>query len=255
MTIRMSRRAVLAAAAGSAISVPFTRIPGRAQEEDVEHLLRIASDRMAGLASFHFEMKTIDGKATVLDNLELKSVVGDVVRPDSFRAAMTAGFAMIDVTVEVVSIGGKVWITDPLNAGQWQQVADGTETGAAAAFTDLVNPDQLFLLAVEYIEEPTIEGTEELYGEECTVITGTFVPSRLQELASPVAEEGPLPGAGSLLSTEPVFLTAWVAGDGRIFRLEEAGPLTPSESHDVVRQIDFTNFDADIQIAEPSPAA
>ena len=121
----------------------------------------------------------------------------------------------------------------------------------AAGAADLVNPDRLFLLAITYIDEPTIEGTEEVDGEECTIVSGTFIPKTLQDIASPIAEDAP-DEAENLLSSDPVYLTAWIASDGRVFRIEEAGPLTDSESNDVIRQIDFSNFDGDIQIVEPT---
>jgi hypothetical protein len=254
MQLPVSRRVLMLSGGSALFLMTLRNDPAFAQDEDVRRLLQQAADRMSALVSFHFEMQTVDGRSTIMDNLELRSVVGDVVRPDSFQATMTARLAILDVSVDIVSIGGKVWVTDPLQGGQaWQQIANGDESGGgAAAFTDLINPDRLFLLAITYLEDPTIEGTEEIYGEECTVITGTFVPQRLQELASPVAQDGPDLDPASLLSADPVYLTAWIAGDGRVFRMLEEGPLTSAESDDVVRQIDFTNFDGDINIEEPA---
>ena len=55
----------------------------------------------------------------------------------------------------------------------------------------------------------------------------------------------------SILTGEPVYLTAWIADDGRVMRIEEEGPLTTSESNDVVRRITFSNFDEPIEITAP----
>lgn len=252
MTFTIDRRTLFAMGA-SLTGLAWVNRPLARADEDVDRLLQMATDRMASLVSFHFDMKTIEGRSTILDNLELRSVVGDVVRPDSFQATMTARIAIVDVSVQIVSIGGKVWITDPLQSGEvWRQIATGNEGGGdEASFTDLVNPDRLFLLAITFIDEPTIEGTEEINGEECTIVTGTFVPKSLQDVASPIAEEG-ADEAENLLASDPVYLTAWIASDGRVFRIEEAGPLTRAESNNVIRQIDFTNFDGDIQIVEPT---
>ena len=219
-------------------------------DEEATQLLEAAADAMATLNTFHFEMETIDGRATVLDNLELTKVVGDVLRPDSFRATLTAKLAVINVNVDVISIGGAVWVTDPLQAGTvWQQISTGGEQGPGAAFTELINPDRLFLSAVRLIEDPAIDGMEEIDGQECTVVTGTFDPARLQELASPVAGEIATPS--SILMGEPVFLTVWVAEDGRVLRMEEEGPLTQSESEDVIRAITFSAFDEPVEISSP----
>ncbi|HQY30532.1 MAG TPA: hypothetical protein PK691_04570, partial [Thermomicrobiales bacterium] len=73
-------------------------------EDDVEIVIRGAIDTMAALDSFHFAMETIDGKATILGALELKSVEGDVLRPASFQATIKAGAAVMDLTVQVVAI-------------------------------------------------------------------------------------------------------------------------------------------------------
>ncbi len=51
-------------------------------------------------------------------------------------------------------------------------------------------------------------------------------------------------GPDAMLSTEPVFLTAWIDDEGLVHLIEEAGPLTMSESSDVVRAIRFTAFEA-----------
>jgi hypothetical protein len=252
MTPICTRRSLLGLAAG-AILADRIRHEASAQDDDVTRLLESAAARMASLVSFHFEMETIDGKSLIMESLELTAVAGDVVRPDSFQATIDARLIMVEVSVDVVSIGGKVWVTDPLQSGTvWQQIADGSESGGgAASFTDLINPDRLFLLAITYIQDPVIEGSEEINGEDCTIVTGTFKPSDLQEIASPIAEGTPA-NAESLLATDPVYLTAWIAGDGRVFQMEEAGPLTAAESRDVIRRVSFTNFDGDIQIVEPT---
>ncbi len=120
---------------------------------------RTAATRMASLNSFHFEIETIEGRSTVLDNLEVTEVVGDVLRPDSFQATITAAIAVIDVDVEVVSVGGSVWVTNPIEGG-WQQIADGS--AATGRGRCLHRPDQSRIGSScrrsALIEEPTIDG-------------------------------------------------------------------------------------------------
>jgi hypothetical protein len=241
------RRLIQMSAAGLSIAA-FA--PGQVSADDeTEQLLQAAAEAMAKIKTFHFEMETIDGRATILENLELKSVVGDVVRPDSFQATLTASLAVIDVNVDVVSIGGAVWVTDPTKAGTvWQQISTGGERGEGGAFTDLINPDRLFLTAISLIDDASLDGTEEIDGQECSVVTGMFDPARLEDLGSPVADEE---DSDSILTGEPVNLTAWIAEDGRVLRIEEEGPLTKSESKDVVRAITFSAFDEPVEITAP----
>jgi hypothetical protein len=249
MTFSNSSRRMFLRMGASGLSILALRPLRVAADEEATQLLDTAAAAMAQISSFHFEMETVDGKSMILDNLELNRVVGDVLRPDSFQATLTAKLAIIEVNVDVVSVGGAVWVTDPTKPGTaWQQVATGGERSEGAAFTDIINPDRLFLAAVNLIDDPVIDGTETIEDQECTVITGSFDPKRLRELASPVAGEE---GTPSILLEEPVYLSTWVAGDGRVLRIEEEGPLTESDSNDVIRAITFSAFDEPVEIVAP----
>jgi hypothetical protein len=249
MPTRSTRRTFLQTTAAGLAAISIRPLRARA-DEDAAQLIAAAAKEMAKVKTFHFDMETVDGKSTILENLELRKVVGDVVRPDSFQATLTAKVAVINVSVDVISVGGAVWVTDPLQSGKvWRQVAGDGEQNMGAAFTELINPDRLFLSAVSLIDDPKIDGTEKVNGEDCTVVTGEFDPKRLSELASPVAgEEVATP---SILTGEPVYLSAWINTGGRVLRIEEEGPLTTSESNDVVRAITFSAFDEPVQITAP----
>ena len=248
----VTRREVLGVAALAVTVGPRTARVARAQD-DAQTLLTRAADAMAALKSFHFQLETVDGRSTIYENLELNKVVGDVVRPASFQATMTAKVAVIEVNVQVISIDGSVWVSDPLKAElSWQQVASVDEgDSAAGSFTDLINPDRLFLQAVGLMDEAEIDGNEEIDGINTTVVTGVFDPARLIDLASPVAGEAESDGLSGILTGEPVYLTVWIADDGKVIRIEEEGPLTQSESDDVIRQIDFSAFDEPVEIVAP----
>ncbi|HYP61129.1 MAG TPA: LppX_LprAFG lipoprotein [Thermomicrobiales bacterium] len=257
MTNRSTRRMFLRMSATGLSILAIRPFRATAADGDAAQLLNAAAKAMAALKTFHFEMETVDGKSTILENLELQKVEGDVLRPDSFRATLTAKVAVAKVSVDVISVGGAVWVTDPLQAGTvWRQVAGDGEQNIGAAFTDLINPDRLFLAAISLIGDPQIEGNEKVDGVDCTVVTGQFDPKRLSDLASPTAGGLGTPVEGevntpSILTGEPVYLTAWIADDGRVMRIEEEGPLTTSESNDVVRRITFSKFDEPIEITAP----
>ena len=248
----LNRRALLSASLLAPLALGRAPMRSVAQEEDVQALVSRAAARMLELNSFHFEIETVDGRSTVFENLEVNRVVGDVLRPDSFRATITAKVAVVELDVDVISIGGAVWVTNPLEGG-WQQVAAAGDAQAESV-TALINPDQIFLKAFELVEEPTIEGTERIGEVETTVVSGMFTPTRLAELATPEADaegSGEEVGAESLLATEPVYLTAWIDGEGRVLMIEEEGPLTESESDDVIRVIEFSAFDEPVEINPP----
>lgn len=236
-------------------------IPRRAaaQEQDVNALLEESAAVMSSLQSFQFELSTVNGTSTILDNLELKKVAGKVKRPDSFSADVTAGLAVVDLTVQVVGIGQRLWVTDPLDAeGRFLELALGDESSGAGSLAALINPDRVFLTAVGLVENAVIDGNEKIDGVETTVVTGEFDAGKLISLATPAAgEDDPLENSGFpaelILTRMPV--TIWIDAAKRVVRLEIEGQLTSSESTDVIRGIDFYDFDEPVEIPEPTNVA
>ena len=262
----LTRRTVLAFAGASALagmSLPVRRISAR--EQDVNVLLQESAAAMSALQSFRFELSTVNGTSTILDNLELKKVAGKVLRPDSFSADVTAGLAVVDLTVQVVGIGQRLWVTDPLDQeGRFIELALGDDESGAGSLAALINPDRVFLTAVGLVENAAIDGTEKLDGVETTVVTGEFDASKLTGLAgTPVAGEDADPEAADVegsgfpaeLILERMPVTIWIDDAKRVVRLEIEGQLTSSESTDVIRGIDFYDFDAPVEIPEPTNVA
>lgn len=263
-TTTISRRDVLTGAGALAGAALLPRlVSAQDPAQDVQALLDASAAAMAALTSFRFELATVNGTSTILDNLELKKVAGQVMRPDSFSADVTAGLAIVDLTVQVIGIGSRLWVTDPLDqGGKMIELAldDATGGGSLAA---LINPDRVFLTAVGLVENAAITGTEKIDGVETTVVTGEFDASRLADLATPGAGDGAGEdaadadegGAGGLpaeLILERMPVTIWIDDAKRVVRLELEGQLTSSESPDVVRGIDFYDFDEPVRIEEPT---
>lgn len=251
MTILTNRRVLLGGLALGALARPS--MPAFAQDDRVESLLKQASETMAALSSFHFHLETVAGSATIMGALELRDVEGDVVRPASFQATITAKLAVADVTVEVISIDGAVWATNPISDGDWEQLSDGLEDGQAGDMLTLVlNPESIFLAALTILDEPKIDGSEEIGGLNTKRVVGSFVPTDLQSIVmggTPVAmdEDSPIE-----LSSDPVDLTVWIADDGKVIQIEEEGPLLDTESRDVIRRFTFSNFDQPVEILPPT---
>jgi len=250
-TTPISRRIALAALASLPVAARSVRYG--AAEDDVNAVIKRAVDGMAKVKSFHFKMETLDGTATIMGSLELRGVEGDVVRPASFQATLDAKASIVAVDVQVVSIDGSVWITNPLQAGKWEQVANGAEAGdgSISTLTSLINPDRLFLIALQVLEDPSIDGNEDIDGTATTRVVGQFDPDSISTLtglgtATPVD----LPNT-DFLSSDPVDLRFWIANDGKVLRIEEEGPLTDTESRDVLRRFSFTDFDNPVDIEPP----
>ena len=259
-----TRRTLLAAAGFSAGAVavvgtaPLMRRVA-AQDQDVNALLQESAAVMGALESFQFELSTVNGTSTILDNLELKKVSGKVRRPDSFSADVTAGLAVIDLTVQVVGIGQRLWVTNPLDdEGRFTELALGDDASGAGSLAALINPDRVFLTAVGLVENAAIDGGEKIDGVETTVVTGEFDAGRLTSFGTPTAgEDGGLDDTGfpAELILERMPITIWIDDAKRVVRLEIEGQLTASESTDVIRGIDFYDFDEPVEIPEPTNVA
>jgi hypothetical protein len=247
----ISRRIALAALASLPVAARSLRYG--AAEDDVNAVIKRAVDGMANVKSFHFKMETLDGTATIMGSLELRGVEGDVVRPASFQATLDAKASIVAVDVQVVSINGSVWITNPLQAGKWEQVANGADAGdgSISTLTSLINPDRLFLIAIQVLEDPSIDGNEEIDGTATTRVVGQFYPNSISTLTGlGTATPADAPNT-DFLSSDPVDLRFWVADDGKVLRIEEEGPLTDTESRDVLRRFSFTDFDKPVDIEPP----
>jgi lipoprotein LprA len=226
---------------------PLVAAPPRsaAADDEAAALLDRAAATMAGLESFHFTLTTPRGQTLFMENLELAGLEGDVQRPDRFRATATARAAIVEVEVQVVGIGTRLWVSNPMaGEGTYIEIDLEEEAGPEAALTNLINPDRLLLEAVGLIEEPAIVGEEEIDGVETTLVEGLFDPSRLSEVATPAPP-------GGLLTGEPLLVGIWIDEEGRVRRMELDGPLTEAEEGDVTRRLDLSAFNEPVEIEPP----
>ncbi|MDP7469288.1 MAG: LppX_LprAFG lipoprotein, partial [Dehalococcoidia bacterium] len=116
------------------LSGSFTVTMGLAQ------VIATASERMAGLRSFHFVLEHEGAGTPLAAGLEMRRAEGDVVVPDRLRATIDGLALGMSVQVDAVLIGDAVYMTNPLPPGNWQSFSSGTspvgffdpQTGVAA---------------------------------------------------------------------------------------------------------------------------
>jgi LppX/LprAFG-like lipoprotein len=216
---------------------------------DAQAIVEEAAATMLDLDSFHFSVTTPVGKTILADQAELTGIKGDVLRPDSFQAQFTIELGFISLDLHAIGIGSNLWVSDPLSEdGQFINISEmGGETLPPQA---LLNPDQLVMLAVGLLRDPVIKGDDEIDGEPVVNIEGTFDPSDLESLGTPVPEE-------ILAETEPLTVNLWIDEQHRILRAEFAGALLPSErgAGRVVRRVDLSAFNEPVTIEAPEGQA
>lgn len=209
-------------------------------------ILEQATTAMAAVDSFHFTLTTPRGTMLFMENVELAGLEGDVQRPDRFHANATAKAAMIELSIEIIGVGTTLWVTDPLSSdGQYIEIDLAEVAGSDQDdLVNLLNPDRLITLAVDLIEEPEIVGEEELDGVATTVVEGLVDPSRIGEVATPMA------GAGDEMA--PLVVAIWIDGDGLVRRMELDGKLTAAEDNNVTRRLDLSAFNEPVTIEPPA---
>lgn len=218
-------------------------------QDDAEAQIEQTADAMLALKSFHFELKTTAGTTQFEDVFELRSVSGDVVRPSSFQATVEVKLAIVSLTLEVIGIDGNIWVKNPIGGDDSFIQLTGGDSDTQLPPIILVNPDQLVSEALQYLDNPEIAGTEEIDGQQMTVVTGTFDPSTLLGGGTPIPELGNFDP-----SSKPLDVKAWIDDQNRLVRIDFTGPLFSFEEGTgrLVRSITFSNFDAGITISQPA---
>jgi len=209
-------------------------------DEDAVTLLRESAAAMAALQSFRFEIDTIRGESTIFQGLSVGLIEGAVRRPYDFTATVTVGLPIGTLDVTAIGLDGSAWVEDPLNDGEWIAL-EGSEEIVA-----LVNPDTLILSSIGLIQDATIDGTEQVDGEETTVVAGFVDFAATAEQLSGGAVTLP-----TEVSEEPLPVLIWINADRRVVEIEVAGPILTSESSDVVRAIRFFEFNEPVEIEQP----
>ena len=251
------RRKVLQSMFAAAIAPAALSSIRAAGAQDAAALLKQSATAMAAVQSFVFSMKTVQGTSVLLGNLDLQAVDGVVQRPDRFKADITLGASIVSVTVKVIGIGGEVWVTNPMSSdGTFVKASTSAGDSSADTLTSLLNPDRIFLAAVEAIQNPTIGGVEQVDGTDTTKVMGSVDISSLPvvaAIASPAAGQGG--SIAGFLELGPKTLTAWIDAAGLVHRIQIAGAFTKQESGDVIREIDLSKFNESQDVQPPTPVA
>lgn len=245
---RLDRRLLLATAAALPLA-PFTRRVA-AQEADAAALLRRAATVMADLRSFHFELSTPQGATQVMEAFELVGVEGDVLRPDRYRATVEARAAVVELSLEVIGIGDRVWISDPTSAtGGFVELPmdEATSPEERLRLANLLNPDVLWLAALSLVTDAAVVGENSIDGEPVTRVDGVLDLARIAAFAP--SEAGGAAEAAASLPRLPV--SVWLTASGHLRRLEAEGAILEGEAPDVVRRLDLTRFDEPVTIEPP----
>jgi len=184
------------------------------------------------IRSFHFTID-IEGVPRTSSGLQLEAAEGDAVVPDRLRAQVSGNFAGIPITTGLVSVGGKLWIKNPLS-GAWTRV----DVGTTPAF--LLDPKKGVLGVMRAVEGLRDDGSEDV---------GGVATDRLRGHAT-AAKVAPLVAVSPGSST--VAVTLWIGKKDKILRrIRVDGAVAPGEPADAVRVVEVSQFGESVRIELP----
>jgi lipoprotein LprG len=205
---------------------------GGADGVDAAQVLSRATAAVRQVKTLHFKLTHENGTTPMPLSLELVSAEGDVVVPDKLEAALRARASAINVQVDVIGIGNDTWVTNPFSR-RWEKVPGVT-------LADIADPAALVDTLVQELDDVRATGRQQVDGVDCYRLEGTMASDALTD-ALPSAEPG-----------HTARVSLWVGeADSLPRRARIAGRLAAGEPDNIVRQLDFSNFDAPVTIQAP----
>lgn len=217
-------------------STPVSQAEG---DDDAIAVLKSAGEALMQLDTFHFSLTTIAGTSSVFPGMSLESVEGAVRRPMDLTATVRASALMQTVELSAVAVDGNFYIQNPMSGGAWENIGSAGEIGG------MINPDWIIIAAVNQIKDAVITDTS----DDQTLIEGylDFAES-LEQAGATTADLGELE---QFLAGTPVDVAIWINGENLIERVEIYGPIFASESPDVEKRIELSEFNEPVEIEVP----
>lgn len=196
-----------------------------------QDVLSPAAERFESVRSFHFKLDHENGATQIVFGLGLDVAEGDFVLPDRMSGEVNGRFAGQTVTVKVVAIGDRTWITNPFSR-EFQR--------APGSILDVIDPAALVAAVAKSTRDARIDGSETIDGVDTYRLKGTILSDDLREGLS-------FGDTGRTLDVE-----IWVGKDDYLVRRAKLkGPLLPDESDNITRDLTLSKFDAPVTIEEP----
>jgi LppX_LprAFG lipoprotein len=194
-------------------------------------ILEDAVAASANLETFHFKLTQENATIPIPPNLDLESAEGDLVLPDRLKAELESDVQGINVSVDAIAIGSDTWITNPFTR-QYQHLD--------IDLRDFADLGGLLPVLLPAIEDPTLEGTTTIDGDEAYKIVGTASSSDLQE------------GLPFALPDREVRIELWLGVDDLLpRRVRVIGELIAGEGESAVREISLSKINQPVEINPP----
>jgi len=216
----------LVACGGGSESKPSSSAPAAAD------LLQKSGAAPRAAKSFHFNFTQENGTMPMPLSFRLVSAEGDYAAPDRIKAGVKAKAGSANVSVDVIGVGDRTWITNPFTR-KWQSLPDTT-------VADIADPSAVVGALLNGLKDPKVVGEQDIDGVKTYRVSGTIDSSALRTAFS---------------SVEPGYtnnIDLWLgANDSLPRRARIAGQLYKDDAPNVARQVDLTKFGTAIDIKAP----
>ncbi len=204
-------------------------------ELTAEDILVAASETWADTSSAHFTLE-IDGDAYLDsdESIRLISADGDIKRPGSVIAKASVDAEITVVEISLAAVDGEIFITNLLS-GNWERAPEDFSYDPSVLFSDT---DGIGPIMTD-LQDPKLEGTEEVNGVSAHKITGTVTADRVEDITA-----GTIEG-------EAIEVTLWTGvEDAKLLRVVLTEPEGVRESP-ATWTLDMTEHNKEIEIEAP----
>lgn len=205
-------------------------------EVTAEDVLAAGREAWAETQSARFTL-AVDGDAFLDEDetIRLISADGDIKRPGSVAATAQVDAQISVVDISLVAVNGEIFITNLLT-GNWERAPDDFTYDPSVLFSDT---DGIGPIMTD-LQEPQLDGTEDVNGQPAHKVTGTVPADRVEDIT-----------AGTIAG-DAIQVTLWIGvEDAKLLRVVLTEPEGVRESP-AIWTLDLTEHDKEIEIEAPA---
>ncbi|HXH21131.1 MAG TPA: LppX_LprAFG lipoprotein [Dehalococcoidia bacterium] len=222
---------IAAAVAATALAAACGGDGGDASGVSAQEVLSRAAQRFASVKTFHFRLEHENGATQIVFGLGIDTAEGDFVLPDRMSAEARGKLGPATVSVRLVAIGDRTWVTNPFSR-QFER--------APGSVLDIIDPAALVAAVARSLRDAKVEGSDSVDGVRAYRVKGSM---RTDDLAEGLSFGEP----GRTVEVE-----VWVGRDDSLIRRARLkGPMAAGEADNIVRQLSLSRYDAPVTIEEP----
>ncbi|MBV9231430.1 MAG: LppX_LprAFG lipoprotein [Chloroflexi bacterium] len=199
-----------------------------------QQLLASLQKNFADVSAFHVVMQVQNPGPAAQGQVQIRNANGDVIMPDKVKAQATVILSGQSVMVNLISVGGNQYITDPIT-GQWRVIKGVLDPRT------LTNPNTGIVSLLGKVQHITQPASDTVNNTPCWRVTGQLDAKYIAFLSG-----GGVP-AGTMLQT-----SACIGKDDSLpYQVSVTGRAAPGDTAQTSRTFIMSKYNESIQISAP----